>query len=113
MPVGLILSDVESDGAVGSDDIARCHDVGRIAVALVGERPRLAYHQIADVEQQLAGRRVDRQAIDATERHANRPPVGARGDHEVVLEASLVAVVHDVDAGVRALVGDASVGRDP
>ncbi len=108
----VVRSDVESDAAIGGDDVPRGHVLWRIAVALVRERPRLSHHAVADMQQQFAGGLVHGDPIDPVEGQANRPPVGSGGDHEVVLESPLVAVVDDVDSRVCLGVCDPTEGGD-
>src|SRR5262249_58684012 len=76
------------------------------------EHGRLLHHSPARRVQHQVALPVQVHAAGAGEGEADGGRVGARGDHEVILQPALVAVVHEVDPRIDAPVGNAPVVFD-
>jgi hypothetical protein len=108
--VAIIGTELEPH-AVARYAVTPVDELRRGARALVDERPALDDVAERGVQQQVAAR-VELETLRAVDRERDLSGIGARREHEVVLETVAVPVVGDVDAAIGVVDDDARVARN-
>src|SRR5205807_6622376 len=93
----VIVADTQAD-ARSVDDVAPGDLAPRAVDVLINDRRVLNHFPVADAEME-APLGIERDVARAAEAECDARRIGARCDHEIVLELLSVAVVDRVDAG--------------